>query len=232
MRWIKAIVISGLLVVGSSLLLFAQQGPNQSTSAPLWEVGFSPGSSAENLVLRTINQSQKEIRLATYNLTLESVVEALIFARKRGVDVQVKVDAVHCTGRQADKALRMLSTRKVPVLKIDPTGQGIMHHKFAVVDGEKVLCGSFSWTEDAASKHYEDVVLIRDPNLAQKYLAQWEKIISNPTPEYQEPVSEPITGGYGGGGGGGATQCYGRTQKGTRCKNRTRNPNGYCHVHD
>lgn len=26
-------------------------------------------------------------------------------------------------------------------------------------------------------------------------------------------------------------QCYGTTKKGTRCKNKTRNASGYCHVH-
>jgi endonuclease G, mitochondrial len=29
-----------------------------------------------------------------------------------------------------------------------------------------------------------------------------------------------------------ATQCRGTTQKGLRCKNRTKNQKGYCHYHD
>ena len=56
------------------------------------EVGFSPDGSAEKLVLRSIHSAHKSIRLAAYSFTAAPVVQALVNAKKSGVDVAVLVD--------------------------------------------------------------------------------------------------------------------------------------------
>ena len=41
-----------------------------------------------------------------------------------------------------------------------------MHHKFAIIDGKKLISGSFNWTMQAAMGNYENVmitnVILRD----------------------------------------------------------------------
>ena len=62
------------------------------------EFGFSPDEGAERLVLRVIDSARSEIRLMAYSFTSVPVTQALLAARKRGVDVALVVDAKSNTG--------------------------------------------------------------------------------------------------------------------------------------
>ena len=41
---------------------------------------------------------------------------------------------------------------------------GLMHHKFAIIDSSILLNGSFNWTERAVSENCENLVISRWPN--------------------------------------------------------------------
>ena len=42
--------------------------------------------------------------------------------------------------------------------------EGLMHHKFAIIDSDILLTGSFNWTERAASENCENLVISRWDN--------------------------------------------------------------------
>jgi phosphatidylserine/phosphatidylglycerophosphate/cardiolipin synthase-like enzyme len=50
----------------------------------------------------------------------------------------------------------------------------IAHNKVMVIDGETVLTGSFNFTKAAREKNAENLLIIRDPALAAKYVQNWE----------------------------------------------------------
>jgi phosphatidylserine/phosphatidylglycerophosphate/cardiolipin synthase-like enzyme len=52
----------------------------------------------------------------------------------------------------------------------------IMHNKFLVVDGQVVETGSFNFTKAAAEKNAENVVVLHDPAVAQRYGQEWERL--------------------------------------------------------
>ena len=56
------------------------------------EAGFSPEGTALQLVLKTIESAQHEIRLMGYSFTSPEVTRALVSAKHRGVDVKVVLD--------------------------------------------------------------------------------------------------------------------------------------------
>jgi phosphatidylserine/phosphatidylglycerophosphate/cardiolipin synthase-like enzyme len=99
------------------------------------------------LVLKVIASSRREIRMLAYALTSAPVVDALIAAKKRGVDVQVLADYK----------------------------ENIHHDKVLVVDGATVQTGSFNYTQAAARSNSENVIVPwNNPALARGYLAHWE----------------------------------------------------------
>ncbi|XQL75774.1 phospholipase D-like domain-containing protein (plasmid) [Escherichia coli] len=57
-----------------------------------WKRGFSPGGTALDLVLDSIDHAQHEILVAAYSLTSRPVAGALRAAKKRGVSVVVVAD--------------------------------------------------------------------------------------------------------------------------------------------
>lgn len=52
----------------------------------------------------------------------------------------------------------------------------LMHHKFAIIDGKKLISGSFNWTMQAAMGNYENVIITSNPFLVQSFVDEFEKL--------------------------------------------------------
>lgn len=140
------------------------------------EIGFAPGEGAEKLVLKVIDSARQEVRLIAYSFTSAPVVEALVKARKRGVDVQVVVDEKHNLNDSRGKAIHALATlyhAGIPVRTV--ADWPIQHSKVVVTDRRNVETGSFNYSASAADRNSENVMVVWDnPELASHYLQHWE----------------------------------------------------------
>lgn len=89
-----------------------------NTYAATVEAGFSPEGTALQLVLKTIETSQQEVRLMGYSFTSPEVVRSLIAAKRRGVDVRVVLDQKANTGKNNNAsraAMNLLAGAGIPV---------------------------------------------------------------------------------------------------------------------
>lgn len=136
------------------------------------EVGFSPGGSAEALILKAINTAHSSIRVLVYSFTSKPIAQALLAGHKRGVDVQVVVDKSQKTEKYTSATF--LANMGIPV-RID-SQHAIQHNKILVIDQQHVETGSFNYTAAAAQRNAENVLVIwNNPQLAKVYLANWEE---------------------------------------------------------
>lgn len=144
-----------------------------AVAAPSINVGFSPEGSAQQLVLRTLDDSRESIRLMGYSFTSPEVVKSLIAAKRRGVDVRVVVDDRGNRSRASQAAMNVLVNAGIP---LRTNGQyKIMHDKVIITDGQNVELGSFNYTRSAAESNSENALVVREmPALAQTYLAHWQ----------------------------------------------------------
>jgi len=139
------------------------------------EYAFSPDKDAEKLVLKVIDSAQSEIRMMAYTITSAAVVEALIAARHRGVDVAAAFDYKSNLGQEkSDKGRTALSALvnagcHVRTVSIYP----ILHDKVIIADRETVQTGSFNYSK-AATKNSENVLVVwKNTELAKGYLEHW-----------------------------------------------------------
>lgn len=138
----------------------------------LGTVYFSPagGRKARGAVLEVLEQAKREIWVAAFVLTDDLIVESLVNAQTRGVQVRVVIET------------RNLTNSKVAPLrqaKIDVRKDGnpyTMHHKIIVVDGEWVVTGSYNFTNSGFGRNNENLLIFRDGALAQRYLREVEAI--------------------------------------------------------
>lgn len=91
---------------------------------------------------------------------------------RRGIDVRVVVDKSTATARYT--AATFLTNEHVPV-RVD-YHYAIMPNKFIVVDGETVEEGSFNYTAAAESHNAENVLVLHDPTVAQRYGQEWDRL--------------------------------------------------------
>ncbi len=137
------------------------------------DIGFSPEGSALTLVLKTIDDSQRSLRLIGYVFTSPDVVKSLIDAKKRGVDVRVIVDEKANRNNTSQAALNLLVNAGIPTRIIN--AYKITHDKIIVADERTTETGSFNYTRAADRSNSENVIVIRNnPEVAKTYLSHWQ----------------------------------------------------------
>lgn len=57
--------------------------------------------------------------------------------------------------------------------KID-AAQAIAHNKVMIIDGETIITGSFNFTRAAEDENAENLLIIKDKTLAEKYTKNWQ----------------------------------------------------------
>jgi phosphatidylserine/phosphatidylglycerophosphate/cardiolipin synthase-like enzyme len=141
---------------------------------------FSPEDHLDQKMIHWIEQENKSIVLCVYTFTHRAIVQALVDAKKRGVDVQVIVDRFSI---KVSSPLYRLMEAHIPVYVWDPdrpkrlkTHRPLMHNKFVVFGDQKVWTGSFNFTYQASRMHQENAVVINDPKIALTYKEQFYKI--------------------------------------------------------
>ena len=85
--------------------------------------------------------------MAIYSITNRSIVDALVAAKSRGVDVALKLDKLESASKTQAAMITKLQAAGVPV-EVSMLSR-LLHHKFAVIDGRYVITGSFNWTVNA-----------------------------------------------------------------------------------
>jgi phosphatidylserine/phosphatidylglycerophosphate/cardiolipin synthase-like enzyme len=132
-------------------------------------VCFSPEENCAAFAVRAINNAEREILVGAYGLTTGSgIVEALVRAKERGVDVRLIADK--STPCERESGIEPLAAAGVPVW-IDDQAR-IAHAKTMVIEGAVTLTGSMNWTRGAAANS-ENLNLVSSPAVAAAYAAHW-----------------------------------------------------------
>jgi phosphatidylserine/phosphatidylglycerophosphate/cardiolipin synthase-like enzyme len=119
--------------------------------------------------VRAIDHAKREILVGAYVLTTGAgIVEALLRAYQRGVEVKLIADKTTPCGRNS--GIDPLASAGVPVW-IDHSAR-IAHAKTMVIDSTVTLNGSYNWTRGAAANS-EDLNLVASPAVAEAYAAHW-----------------------------------------------------------
>jgi phosphatidylserine/phosphatidylglycerophosphate/cardiolipin synthase-like enzyme len=101
--------------------------------------------------------------------TGSGIVEALVRAKVRGVDMRLTADKT--TPSPATNGVEPLATAGVPIW-ID--GQAGWHTKTMVTDAAVTLTGSMNWPRGPAANS-ENLNLVSSPDFAAAYAAHWRE---------------------------------------------------------
>ena len=156
------------------------QSTNSTTlpAAGTIEVAFSPNEGSEHLVVKVIDSARSELDLLSYSFTSVPVVQALVRARHRGVVVRLVADEKdNVSADRSGKARAALGAlvnagADVRTIHVYP----IHHDKVIIVDHQTVELGSFNYSDAAAHKNSENVLVNwGNPKLADVYLKHFQR---------------------------------------------------------
>jgi phosphatidylserine/phosphatidylglycerophosphate/cardiolipin synthase-like enzyme len=159
----------------AAVLLFALSASaetNMQYKVVAPKVYFSPafgGGSCESNLVSEIGKAKKTIQVEAYQFTLQSVADALLKAKKKGVDVNMVVDNLAVEGRNSK--VGYCASNGIPVV-VDRK-HNIFHNKVMIIDKKTVITGSFNFTANAEFHNAENMWVIADTNAAALCVSNW-----------------------------------------------------------
>jgi phosphatidylserine/phosphatidylglycerophosphate/cardiolipin synthase-like enzyme len=176
-----------LLMILSPSITFPQEKPPTCS----YEVYLSPHGGCTDAVIRELNKAKSTILVRAYTFTSAPIAKALLNAHKRGVKIKVILDKSQRT--QKYSSATFLYNHGIPV-KIDAQ-HAIARNKVMIIDGETVVTGSFNFNKAAEENYSENLLVIRDRKLAERYTRNWQE-------------HEKHSGVYAGRGGRNEVTCF------------------------
>lgn len=120
-------------------------------------------------IIALIDAAKSRIYFAIYTFTLPSIADALVEAKKRGIDVRGVVDSGQSSNSYGAPITAKLQAAGISVVtEKHSTGNGIMHIKLIVTDSAYAL-GSYNWTSSATTINDEILEIGTDQTLRQTY---------------------------------------------------------------
>ena len=133
---------------------------------------FSPGDGCLRTILAELGHVRRTADICVFTITDDRIAEAIVAAHRRGVQVRVLTD----NDKQFDGGSDIDRLRHAGIaVKVDET-EHHMHHKFAVLDEERLLNGSYNWTRSASAFNEENLVLTYDPKLVEAFSRQFRAL--------------------------------------------------------
>lgn len=134
-----------------------------------YDLCFTPGGDCTDLIVTTIASAKNELLVQAYSFTSAPIAKALVDAKNRGIHVRVILDKSQFSEKYS--SAKFLEHENIPVWKDSKVA--IAHNKVMIIDSEIVITGSFNFTKSAQFKNAENLLVIHDKKLAEKYKNNW-----------------------------------------------------------
>lgn len=139
------------------------------------EVYYSPEDAPLDRIITLYGQARRYIYVSVYGLTSPRAVEALVAAKKRGLDVRMITDQERTEDPKQRSALHTLHLAGIPILVNQH--DGLMHLKQVVIDDEINTSGSMNHTTSGNRYNDERLDVVIDHritiNAREKFLSMW-----------------------------------------------------------
>ncbi len=145
-----------------------------------WHVYFtSPGKksnisnkteSPESALLRNIKNANKSFYGAFFEINSKPIISELINAYQRGIDVKLVLEK----DNSGKRGIKELTDAGIKI--ITDNRKGLMHNKFAIIDGTIVWTGSYNLTYNDEYKNNNNVIEIHSEEMAGIYLDEFKEM--------------------------------------------------------
>ena len=139
------------------------------------EVYYGPDDAPLDRLTMLYRQATRYLYVSVYGLTSPRAVEAMVAAKKRGVDVRLITDRQRTADVKQRTALRTLHLAGIPILVNEH--DALMHLKQVVIDDEVNASGSMNHTTSGNRYNDERLDIMTDHAITvkarEKFLAMW-----------------------------------------------------------
>lgn len=132
---------------------------------------FCPEDKCAQHVIEELLNAKESIYFMTFAFTDENVADAILMSNVK--DIKGVFDNMQA-GQKYSQYKRM---KEFGLDVIRDTGKGLMHHKVMIIDNSTVITGSYNPTSAADKKNDENILIIHDKEIAEKYLEEFVELL-------------------------------------------------------
>lgn len=121
-------------------------------------------------LVATIDAARLSVDVAIYNLTINSIRDALLRAHERGVQVRLVMES---DNRDKDDPEKLM---EAGIVILGDRREGLMHNKFVVIDRSEVWLGSMNFTNTGVYSDHNNWLLIRSVKMAENYTQEFNEM--------------------------------------------------------
>ena len=160
-------------------VLPATPNPRVEIEGTSLEIYFSPDDGAASSLLSLLDNAQKSIYFLAYSFTSNDLGDVIRTKAEGGLDVAGVMDEEQVNsniGTEYD-AFRQAGLD----VRLDGN-KDLMHHKVIIIDGKIVVTGSYNFTASAETKNDENLIVIHNAQIAEKFMEEFERVQSQAQP--------------------------------------------------
>jgi len=135
------------------------------------QVLFAAEDDVISRLVPLVQGAQHSVRFMAFSVTDDALGDAMLQLAADGVDVQ-GIFETRASETEYSEMPRLFCAG-VPVRQ--DGNPGTFHHKVIVIDGETVITGSLNFTENADRSNDENVVILRNADIARRYLQEFDR---------------------------------------------------------
>lgn len=132
----------------------------------------------KKIIMKNIDSAKSEILVELLTFNDEDIINALILAKLRGVNIRILLDpANYAFGAPNKLSAWKLQKFGIPVrfYNTDRSKEELMHSKIGIFDGDTTILGSANWTKGSLQYYHEMDVEIKNKMLAESFTEMFEK---------------------------------------------------------
>lgn len=134
---------------------------------------FLHGPTSLRTLVYTLTEADRTLDVCVYMITCDTLGNALLSTHHRGRAIRVITEAegADTPGSQIGRL------RKAGIqVRVNNHSSYLMHHKFALVDREVLISGSFNWTRQAITGNHENLLLTAEPDVVDSYVQEFARL--------------------------------------------------------
>ncbi|RLD77528.1 MAG: phosphatidylserine/phosphatidylglycerophosphate/cardiolipin synthase [Bacteroidetes bacterium] len=135
-------------------------------------VCFSPQNKCSETIKDFLDKAKNSIQICVFTISDNSITKQIVQCFERGVNIKIITDNDKQYDRGSD--ISYLAGKGIDI-KVDMTRHH-MHHKFAIVDNNALLTGSYNWTRSAEKYNQENLIITNNSEFIRIFKNEFENL--------------------------------------------------------
>ena len=137
------------------------------------EVYFSQDSDIKDIIIKNISNAEISIDIMMFAFTNKKIANALLKAKKRGVEIKITLDRVQNRYQRKYSVYNYLKDKGIDITLENSKRK--LHNKIMVIDSKIVITGSYNYTRQANLMNNENILVIKDEIIANKFIEKFKE---------------------------------------------------------